>query len=585
MQHYDITSAVDHTGFLRKVPFLRPFVSGAVSLMRSPRWYFVLIRALLVSAVPIFLFVYHDPNRHFLWTPDADIRFVYEGLLINSGLKNFEPAHVGYGLFFLLAKWFQLLNLLGILEAIDLGSVPPPPASDAVFQELMFWARGLTLILASTLVITLMYIAQTITGSRFYGFLAALAYSGTSSVNNHIVHVRSELPSAVFSYLSILFILLAVKREAGRASSLLFVAASAFCALFSLYSKSSSIPLVLVVPLFPLFFAAVLAPAANGPYKSVGGGYGAVLVALALIAVPFSLGPFLMTMNAGAYFYNGALVLYVVACMAVFGRQRNLSVMEMASGGAAVVLGLAAAQFILLGFDPYSQSVSIANLIEYVSKTAVQTGKESLDTMALIGSIAVKMASNLWLVATESFFNFCWVCRRASIVYLLSLITLGVVWWKYEGGERHRAAFLILSLVFIESVMWIHYFNDFYRMYVEGLLMAITVYYVARISYKSSLAARRVLAGVALVFAAWFWIDDVNRDMMWPTFAPHFGPPLPSLERMPLLADRLEGYVQAEKVWREGLIAGTLPPGTQPWWWVDNRTFIWTDEPWRKWPN
>ena len=167
-------------------PILRPWVAGAVRLLRSPKWVFVLARVLLVCAVPIFIFLYHDPNRHYLWTPDADIQFVYEAMRINSGLATVMTAYVGYGLFFLLAEWFQLLNVAGIVDVIAIGSLPPAPASDAAFQQLMYWARVLELMLACALVVVLMFVAQTITGSRFYGFLAALAFSGTQSVNTQV---------------------------------------------------------------------------------------------------------------------------------------------------------------------------------------------------------------------------------------------------------------------------------------------------------------------------------------------------------------------------------------------------------------
>ena len=508
---------------------------------------------------------------------------------INSGLATVVTAYVGYGLIFLFAEWFQLLNVVGIVDVIDIGALPPAPASDAVFQQLTYWARVLQMMLACALVVGLMFLAQTITGSRFYGFLAALAFSGTQSVNTQVLQIKSELPSAAFVFMAILFLLLAVKRKRERALSLFLIALGAFCALFSLYSKASSLPLVLALPLFPLFFSSAFAPVENGASRSPGQGVALGLIALSAVAGYFSLAPFVATMSAGAYFYNGVIVLYVAACIAIFCAMRGLSRWDMAAAAAAIVLGLAAAQTLLLGLDPHSLSASIANHVGYLSGI-VEDGSQTnladkIGIMAMFGRIAEKMSDNLWLVLTESYFNFCWVCRRPSIVYLLSLITLAVVLWKYKTEVRLRALFLILTLVFTEAVLWIHTFSNYYRTYVEGLLFATTVYFIVLIARKSSILARRRLAVGSLVFVAWFWIDDVNRKMLWPTFAPHVGVVCLTPETYPLVIDRFETYCRIETELDRKIKAGTVPPGTPPPWWVDNRTFIWTKEPWRRWDD
>ena len=150
---------------------------------------------------------------------------------------------------------------------------------------------------------------------------------------------------------------------------------------------------------------------------------------------------------------------------------------------------------------------------------------------------------------------------------------------------RLRALFLIGTLVFTEAVLWIHTFSNYYRTYVEGLLFATTVYFIVLIARKSSILVRRRLAVGSLVFVAWFWIDDVNRKMLWPTFAPHVGVVCLTPETYPLVIDRFETYCRIETELDRKIKAGTVPPGTPPPWWVDNRTFIWTKEPWRRWDD
>ena len=77
----------------------------------------------------------------------------------------------------------------------------------------------------------------------------------------------------------------------------------------------------------------------------------------------------------------------------------------------------------------------------------------------------------------------------------------------------------------------------------------------------------------------------LNRKMLWPTFAPHVGGVCWPPDFYPLVMDRFDSYCKIEVELDRKIKAGTVPPGTPPPWWVDNRTFIWTKEPWRRWDD
>ena len=62
-----------------------------------------------------------------------------------------------------------------------------------------------------------------------------------------------------------------------------------------------------------------------------------------------------------------------------------------------------------------------------------------------------------------------------------------MVVWKYDLDVRLRALFLIGIVVFTEAVLWLHTFSNFYRMYVEGLVFATTVYFIVLIARASGL--------------------------------------------------------------------------------------------------
>lgn len=568
------------------------FVACVGAFFNSPDWRLQLIRIALVCAAPTFLFLYHDPNRHFLWTTDWDPQIIYEALLINSGLPSFHKAFFGYGMFYLIAKWLQLLNLIGVLDAVTIEALSTVPDFDAAYQALTFWTRVLTLILGAGLAVSVMFIAQTITKSPYYGFLAALAFSGTRSINTHVVTIRAEMLSAVLSLLAILFILLAVTRARDRVKPLIFIGLSAFFALFSLYSKVASLPIILLLPLFPLFFSTILTPTKKGVDQPLGKSVAVSFIAFTVIAGYFGLSPFVGAMSVSAYFYNGLIAIYVIACVTIYARMNGFSPLEAATSVAAIILGLSLAQYMLLGSDPYNQSFSIANHVGYLVGYKLYGNEDSalgqsIGVLGLASEITLRFFANFVKVMTESYFNFCWVCRRSSIFYLLTLITFGVVLWKYRRNDandtRLTAAFLIASIIFIEMILWFHSFNNYYRMYVEGLMMAIMVFMLVRVCERSSLGSRRILAGLALIFVIWFWIDDINRKMLWPTFASHVGGAQPAIDQMPLIADRFDGYMKIFEDYDKKMKAKELPPGSVPPWWEDTRSFLGRGEPWRRW--
>ena len=57
-------------------PVPRSLALTAVRLFRSPAWQWVVLRILLIAVVPIFVALYHDIGRHYLWLPDWDIMMV-----------------------------------------------------------------------------------------------------------------------------------------------------------------------------------------------------------------------------------------------------------------------------------------------------------------------------------------------------------------------------------------------------------------------------------------------------------------------------------------------------------------------------
>lgn len=498
---------------------------------------------MVVCAAPVFFALYHDIGRDYLWAPDRDISSLYNALLLNGGLPNEIPGYNGFGLFFLLGHWFGLLKFLGIVDVATIAGLPAPPASEAVLQYLMVWARILTIILTCVLIVSLLFITEAITGSRYFAFLAALAFSFTQSINSLVLLLKPELTSAVFAYLAILFVILAVKVESAPERALTCIALSAFCALFSMYSKTASLPLVLLLPLFPLVFGYRWAHRPDGVHISTVTTWAFVLLAaiFGYLAIP----PFLESMISRAYVYNGLIVFYIFLCVVIYAKQRGLSYKSVITGCAAVTLGLAAAQYLLMIDAHEINTVTIANHLDYLTHKGTSPVEGWIDLRRVPGSkfdpgdFIAPLFANVEAILTDSLFNFvwncrgssflfdvifnfCWLGRRMSLIYLAGLIALVYLLATSRREVAVQVLFLMLAVAFVEMIQRLHYFNQFYKMYVEGMLLAAAAFYVCRISSMVSVRIKYVLSAASLFVV--LSISQIEaRHMLLPTFAIRWG--------------------------------------------------------------
>lgn len=561
-------------GPARGVPIagaLQPLAGALVRVFASPKPPYLALRIVWICAVPVFIALYHDITRHYLWLPDWDIRIVYEAMLLNDRLPNFTAGQAGFGHFVLLARLFEVLKFLGVVDAGAISELPPPPASEIVFQDLVFWGRIVAVALTCALAVTILFVAQAITGSRFYAFLAALAFSGTQSLNSQVVAMRSDLSAVVFATLAILFILLATKRGGAPKKALAYVGLSAFFAVISMYAKASTLPLVLLVPAFAVAFAERDSGRRfPGPSARLTAGLVAVAVLVGGLALPELLG----AMETRAILYNGLIAAYVVACLVAYRVLSGSGLGAAIAGAAAVVLGLSLAQLAMASADHGTNVVALANHIDSLAKTTFGDDGGAAATGFPYGVIALRFIVNLWAVAKDGFFNLCWVCRRPSMIYLLVLV--GLVWVLRAGNptSRLRAGFLMAAFVFAEAVLHFHPFNNNYRMYVEGLLLVTLAFYVVQVTRGRSPRTRTIVAVCSAIFAVWFWVDDVNRKMLYPTFAFHTGDICIQREEMPRIASHFDRYCEPG-----GDMAGS--EAIKPWIHDTREAFLWTDRPWR----
>ena len=413
---------------------------------------------------------------------------------------------------------------------------------------------------------------QVLTGSRYYAFLAALAFSGTQSFNTHVIAMRSDVTAVVLSYLAIIAIVHATKQDQTRVRAVAGVVASAFLALLAMYTRNSVLPLILLVPAFAVVFA--FEARVKPPRMQASAAAVAALLVFALVLAYLTLTPLFAEMGTRAYVYNGFIVLYVLGCIAAFAVLRGLSFRESVHGLAAVVVGLGLAQLLVTTGGHAASTNVVANHIDYLASVPYSDdlgpGAEGFPYI----QIADRFVSNLAGVFKDGFANFCWVCRRTSMIYLLVLLAAAYLIATAGGYVRVRIAFLTVAFVFVEMVLRFHAFNNHYRMYVEGFLFAIAAFGLLQIVRRRSLRVRKVVAVVSGLFVVWFWVDDVNRKMLYPTFAYHTGDICIQSLGIPGFAAHFDRYCKPG-----GDMAG--PDAIKPWIHDTRVAFLWTDRHWR----
>ena len=307
-----------------------------------------------------------------------------------------------------------------------------------------------------------------------------------------------------------------------------------------------------------------------GPPTRLTGG----LVVLALLVGGLALPELFGAMESRAILYNGLIAAYVVACIVVYRGLSGSGLEAAIAGAAAVVLGLGLAQLAMASADHGTSIAALANHIDSLAKTTFGNDGRAGPTGFPYGAIALRFMVNLWAVAMDGFFNLCWVCRRPSMIYLLALV--GLIWVLRVGNptSRLRAGFLMAAFIFAEAVLHFHAFNNAYRMYVEGLLLAMLAFYVVQITRGRSPRTRSIVAVCSAVFAVWFWVDDVNRKMLYPTFAFHTGDICLQRQGMAQIAPHFDRYCEPG-----GDMAG--PGAVKPWVHDTREKFLWSDRPWR----
>ena len=96
--------------------------------------------------VIIYFAAYHGIYRPYTTTPDADLIYVYQSLLINDGRWQEYHDHTGYVYFLLLSLLTRILAWLGAIPVYRLSELTDPDQIEPAFAMLVYAGRWLSVV-------------------------------------------------------------------------------------------------------------------------------------------------------------------------------------------------------------------------------------------------------------------------------------------------------------------------------------------------------------------------------------------------------------------------------------------------------
>jgi len=478
---------------------------------------------ILILVIVTSIALYHDIYRHYLFSYDVDIVYVYQALLFNDGLKQDHFAHSGYVYYLILTGWIKALYWLGIVGVERLSELPGPDAFEPFFAELVYAGRWLSVVLVTALAVCFYYGVRFLTGNRHVAAAAAIVLAFSPGMVVHSLILRTELPAMLFS-LSAFFTLIAAIRARGWHEIRLLVAVGFFC-MIAMMTKMQVVFLLLALPVLALAFGERGQPVVgpnDDPHRRW------LAVAFAVGAITFAIPAAAMIIGRiavkGTGIYQAVVVIYVVVSIFVYGRLFRRTVRDAMFCAAAIALGVAIGQYVNFVYHNVANTDALANFIEHMSPFA---NLGELRSTGLYQESVLRFLGFLGAVLERVYLNF--DLRRFPVQLIYWYVAVGALVALRRG--RYRLAIQCVALLGVaigmEAFCRLRSYNPTYYIFVvPWILIAAAVLTDALLRHVRSRngsrdrAARNLvpvpLAAVAILISG-LWLNQALAKRNWPS--------------------------------------------------------------------
>ena len=398
---------------------------------------------------------------------DMDFMVIYNALLLNDGKPQLFFDHTAYITILSTRLWFQLLHLLGLLDAWSLPAMPPasdPAAFDVAMTSAVRAGRLLALLIATGCVLIFADLVRRLVRDWHVAMFATSAFAFSGGIAVHSRLLRSELLAAC-PVIFALMILIAAGRRASAVRPLWMALAAALCVL-GLENKVQVILLIGALPLLVLPFGSRDSASVAFWNDTRSAWLATVAAAIASVAAAWSAWPLLATgfdralldaaqfhpLLLGRYgIYQAALLLLIAGCMIAYAVIWRISAAETLASMLAMAAG---ALLMLLALD---LEYNAGNVIVVINPL------EKMLTFADAATSDVASGSDLsripWLLvdgiaSVLARYSFVLHPSPRPTVFLTWLIVPGIV-FAWRRGERlaaMQALALLLAAIGIDAL-------------------------------------------------------------------------------------------------------------------------------------
>ncbi len=415
--------------------------------------------------------------------PDPDLIYAYNAMVLVDWLPQEYFDHTGYIYLLLLAAYYKLLGVLGILDAYSVSTLPPVrdrAAYDSAWTGIVQSSRALMMV--STVGCVLIFAALVGNWKRDWrlGLLAGVLMSAATGVISMAYFLRTEMMSWAGVTFALLLLLLA-PRQRTIERQLLLLAAVGFCGVVAVLSKVSAI-----IPLFTFpLLAFILIDRPTGEPRPEQAPVPArtmtiVLAAGAALLVPaaaMAIHALLQSGNTHYRFtplafgifglYQAAFAVLVLGAMALYARWRQVPLRTAFAATIALGAGIGAGLLLLLiKYDPRNVIATLSPIEALFVFSTWSNPELAQEANVLSGSLFGKAVSGAFAVLKYRFFP----TRTPSNMHLLEwAMMLAIVFGRRDQDRRWilQAVTLVLIAWAIQvtfelrrSIIWYYSYTD-----------------------------------------------------------------------------------------------------------------------------
>ena len=207
---------------------------------------------ILIIFLSLFYLVFQlNYFRHWTSIEDQDLVLIHNSLLLNSGIKAEWHDHPGHTQILLMSLWLNFLDILNVIKASSYNDFQVSNSIKKDFIELVTYSRFINFFSALLFAYSFYNIFKIISKNKKLSYLITLLLITSYPLLISISHIRTELLSATFIFLSFLFLLKTLDNKRLKKKNIFFFG---FFFTLSIFCKFQS---MFIFSFFPLFISLI----------------------------------------------------------------------------------------------------------------------------------------------------------------------------------------------------------------------------------------------------------------------------------------------------------------------------------------